>query len=229
MDPLSIPVGQNWIFALRASVSEIGSDFQNYHIRSWNLEFGKVLEVAYEPSFYTKGSKLGLFLLYVQWFPRCWSLFKSHIWAWNLEFEISARSSLVSRCGRNWTYVRSTDSGFRDTGRIQKLPYLGMKPGIWKTCRKLLILYEVSYFSFYPRGSKLGLFSLYGQRFPRHGLAFKIAIFGHETWSLNKRCIWTIFLPHGGRNWAYFRFTGSGFRYMDWFSKLPYLMYICGL
>ena len=33
----------------------------------------------------------------------------------------------------------------------------------------------------YPRGTKFTLFSLYGQQFPRYGLIFKIAIFGHET------------------------------------------------
>ncbi len=40
--------------------------------------------------------------------------------------------------------------------------------------------------SFFPRGLKLSLFSLYGQRFPRYGPIFKIAIFGHETWPLAK-------------------------------------------
>ena len=35
-------------------------------------------------------------------------------------------------------------------------------------------------------GSKWGLFSLYGQLFPRYGLIFKIAIFGHQTWPLAK-------------------------------------------
>ena len=40
--------------------------------------------------------------------------------------------------------------------------------------------------SFYPRGAKLSLFSLHGQRFPRYGPIFKIAIFGHETWPLAK-------------------------------------------
>ncbi len=40
--------------------------------------------------------------------------------------------------------------------------------------------------SFYPRELKLTLFLLYGQRFPRYGPIFKIAIFGHETWPLAK-------------------------------------------
>ena len=38
--------------------------------------------------------------------------------------------------------------------------------------------------SFYPRGLKLSLFLLYGQRFPRCGKVFKIAIFRHETWQV---------------------------------------------
>ena len=32
----------------------------------------------------------------------------------------------------------------------------------------------------------MSLFSLYGQQFLRYGPVFKIAIFGHETWSLAK-------------------------------------------
>ncbi len=42
------------------------------------------------------------------------------------------------------------------------------------------------YTLFLPTGSKLSLFLLYGQRFPRHGPNFKIAIIGHETWPLAK-------------------------------------------
>ncbi len=40
--------------------------------------------------------------------------------------------------------------------------------------------------SFYPRGIKLNLFLLYGQRFLRYWSIFKIAIFGHETWQVAK-------------------------------------------
>ena len=39
---------------------------------------------------------------------------------------------------------------------------------------------------FYPKGSKLRLFSLYGQQFPRYEPICKIATFGHETWPLVK-------------------------------------------
>ncbi len=66
--------------------------------------------------------------------------------------------------------------------RYKKLPYWGMKP---RFCLKRFT--EVEYGpSFYPKGSKLSLFSLYGQRFPRYGPLFKIAIFGHETWPSTK-------------------------------------------
>ncbi len=37
-----------------------------------------------------------------------------------------------------------------------------------------------------PKGSKLSLFLLYGQRFPRYGPIFKIAIFRHETGQMAK-------------------------------------------
>ncbi len=60
------------------------------------------------------------------------------------------------------------------------LPYLGMKLGKWPKFQKLHIN------SFYPRGSKLRLFLLYGQRFPRYRQVFKFVIFGHETWQVAK-------------------------------------------
>ncbi len=64
---------------------------------------------------------------------------------------------------------------------------------------------EVAYeLSFYPRGSNLSLFSLYGQRFPRYGPMLKNTIFEHETeWILKKGTevaygpSWTFILPHG--------------------------------
>ncbi len=110
-----------------------------------------------------------------------------HIWAWNLatgtKFQkLHIYHCLSTRRGRNWAYFRCTGSGFRDTCRFSKLPYLGMK--------------------------------------------LKIAIFGHETWPLAK--IPQVahihsFYPSGEGDWAYFLATGSGFRDMTRFSKLPYL------
>ncbi len=56
------------IFALRAAVSEIRTILQNCHIWAWNLAVAKVPEVAHISSFYPRGAKLGLFLLYGQRF-----------------------------------------------------------------------------------------------------------------------------------------------------------------
>ncbi len=39
---------------------------------------------------------------------------------------------------------------------------------------------------FYRKGGKLSLVSLYEQRFPRYRPIFKIAIFRHETWNVEK-------------------------------------------
>ncbi len=43
-----------------------------------------------------------------------------------------------------------------------------------------------TYTPFLLQGSKLSLLSLYEQQFPRYVPIFKIAIFGHKTWSLTK-------------------------------------------
>ncbi len=51
---------------------------------------------------------------------------------------------------------------------------------------KLNHLRGCTYTFFLPLGVKLSLFSLYGQQFPKYGSIFKIAIFGHGTWSLAK-------------------------------------------
>ena len=56
---------------------------------------------------------------------------------------------------------------------------------------------------FLHKGSKLSLFSLYGQRFPRYRPIFKIAIFRHKTWNLIKAkgvAYGPSFSPEGGRN-----------------------------
>ncbi len=43
-----------------------------------------------------------------------------------------------------------------------------------------------TYTLFLPQGSKLSIFLLYRQPFPRYRPIFKIAIFGHETWQVAK-------------------------------------------
>ena len=89
-------------------------------------------------------------------------------------------NSLSTPGGRNVAYFRSTGSSFRDIGHFSKLPYLDMK--------RLAKVPKVAHLvSFYPKGSILRLFSLYGQPFSRDGPILKISIFGHKIWNLKKR------------------------------------------
>ncbi len=107
-----------------------------------------------------------------------------HIWAWNLESDQSSKSCTYTPFlpqGVEIEFIFALHAAVSEIRAIfSKLPYLGMKLGIAKVP-------EVAHIpSFYPRGSKLSLFLLYGQRFPRYGPIFKIDIFGHETWPLAK-------------------------------------------
>ncbi len=67
-----------------------------------------------------------------------------------------------------------------------------MKLGHWQKIQKL----HIHVYPFYTMGSKLSLFLLDGQRFPRYKI-FKIAIFGYETWPLAKapEVAYTFLLP----------------------------------
>ncbi len=123
--------------------------------------------------------------------------------------------------GQNWDYFCSTGSGFRDTGRFSKLPYLGMKLGHWPKFQKLHIhVYPVST----PGGEIEFIFAL------RAAVCEIWADFQNcRTWAWNlaitqnsKSCIYHL-SSSWGRNWAYFRSTGSGFQDTGRFSKLPYL------
>ncbi len=83
--------------------------------------------------------------------------------------------------GQNWAYFHSTSRGFRDTGQISELPYLGMKLGHWQQIQKLYI-----YFLSTP-GVKIGLsFTLWAAIFEMRADFQNCYIFGHETWSLVK-------------------------------------------
>ncbi len=90
-----------------------------------------------------------------------------------------------------------------------------------KSCQKLHI------HSFYPRGSKMSLFSFYGQRFVSEILAvFQNCHIWAGSFCIGKSsriCTYALFLHPRGRNWVYFRSTGSSFRDIGRFSKLPYL------
>ncbi len=115
------------IFALRAAVSKIRTNFQNLqHLgmklsywqkfqklhthslsstvaiwghKTWSLVH--VPEISHIPFFYPKGSKLGLFLLYRQQFPSYGPIFKiCHIWAFWKSDHIS--ETAVCRAKLSW-------------------------------------------------------------------------------------------------------------------------------
>ncbi len=74
---LSTPGGWNWaFFPLRAAISKIQADFQNCHIWAWSLTIGKSSRSCTYTLFLPNGSKLSLFSLYGQRFPRYRSIFK---------------------------------------------------------------------------------------------------------------------------------------------------------
>ena len=81
--------------------------------------------------------------------------------------------------------------------------------------------------SFYPTGSKLSLcllYTCYRQWFLRYGVIFKIAIFGHETWSLTKdpEVTHTYFLPQGGKIELILAIQAAVSKIQADFQNLPY-------
>ncbi len=68
-------------------------------------------------------------------------------------------------------------SGFSDTGRFPKLPYMGIKSDHQEDFPKL----HRYYLNFYPRLSKLSFFLLYEQQFQRYRPIFKIC----HVWGWN--------------------------------------------
>ncbi len=178
------------IFALQVEVSEIRANFQNCHIWGWNLGIG-------QGSFYPKGSKLSLVLLYGQRFPRpifaCTGsafrgmgpIFKIAIFGhetWQLAKvpEVAYILSFYHR-GSKLSLLLLYGQWFPRYGPIFQIGIFGHET--WPLAK----VPDVAHIpSFYPKGSKLSLFSLYGQRFPRYGPIFKIGIFGHKTWLLAK-------------------------------------------
>ncbi len=180
----------------------------------------KVPEVAHILSLYPQGVEIELSFALPTAVSKIRAGFQNcHIWAWNLATDKWSRCctyTLSTPGGRHLAYFCSTGSGLRNTAWFSKLPYLGMKLSHWqKSSRNAHILY------FYPRGTKLNLFSLYGQLFPSYFQNCHI-----WTWNLaigkSSRIAHILSTP-GGRNWAQFCFTGSGFQDTAQFSKLPYL------
>ena len=142
-----------------------------------------------------------------QWFPRYRPIFKIAIFGhetWPLakvpEVAHTGYTLFSTPWGRNWAYFRSMGSGFRDTDGFSKFAFKGMTLSYWPQFQKSRIFPPST-----PWGSKLSLFLLYRQRFPRYKPIFKIAIliFWHETWPSTKvpEVAHILFTPED-RNWA---------------------------
>ena len=176
---LFIPGGQNWVFC---SGLRYGSIFKIVIFGHKTVSLTKDPEVAHIHSCYPRGSKSSLFSLYGQRFPKYGPIFKIAIfghetWALAKVSEVvyvlflphrvkiifapgAAVSEILADFQNCHIWAWNLASGQSSTRCIYSFPTLG--------------------------GSKLSSFLLYGQRFPRYGPIFKIAIFGHETWQVAK-------------------------------------------
>ncbi len=132
-------------------------------------------------SCYPRGSKLSIFSIYGQQFPRCRPIFKIAIFVhqiWPLA-KVPEGAHILSFYprGSKLSLFLLYGQRFPRYGPIFKIAIFGHE--IWPLTK----VPEVAHMpSFYPRGSKLTLFSLHGQWFPRYRPVFKSAIFEHD-WS----------------------------------------------
>ncbi len=136
-----------------------------------------------------------------------------HIWAWNMEFEETSQRCICTRFlphgGRHSAYFRPMGSRFRDTGRFSKLPYLGVKPGIWKKCQKL----HMDPLST-PVGRNWAYFCSTDNGFRDTGWFSKLPYLGMKPgiWKKCRKLHMDLLSTPGDRNWAHFHCTGSRFR-----------------
>ena len=123
-----------------------------------------------------------------------WANFQNcQIWAWNLA---------IGQTSRRCTHTVFLHQGvkieliFALWAVVSEIPIFKIAIFGHETWPLALLVPEVAHvLSFYPRRSKLNLFSLYGQHFLRYGPIFNIATFGHETLPLAKVPHYTLFLP----------------------------------
>ena len=174
-------------------------------------------EVAHILSFYSRGSKLSLFLLYQQRFPRYGLIFKMAI------FGHDTWPSAIVLCptGSKLSLFSLYGQRFSRYGPIFKIgPYLGMKLGHWPKFRSCI------YTFFLPQGGEIELIFALRAVVPEiradfqncHIWAWILAI-SHSS----RSCTYTLYLPQRVKIWAYFCSTGSSFWDKGRFSKLPYL------
>ncbi len=89
-----------------------------------------------------------------------------------------------------WTKIYTKIKGIYTKQKLKDIKYPwtrngrnGLKRSPWA----MSVHGEVAHiYSFYPKGSKLRLFLLYMQRFPRYWPFFKTDTFEHETWPFAK-------------------------------------------
>ncbi len=151
--------------AIDKSSRQIRADFPTCHIRAWNFAIGKSCTYTL---FLPQGVEMEL--IFDLW-AAVFDIRNCHIWAWNLaksSRSCTYRLSVYLPQGEKFElifdlFIFYRPSSFQDMGWFSKLPHLGMKLGHWPKFQKLAHM-----MFFYPRGSKLGSFSLYGQRFPRY-------------------------------------------------------------
>ncbi len=182
---LPLGVDTELVFALRVAVSEIWLDFRNCHIWAWNLVIGQsargctiyflsILGVQNWPYFRSTGSRFR----YMGRFSKLPHLgMKLGKWPKFQKLHIYLQSILR---GWNWAYFRSMGIGSEIQADFQNCHIWAWNLAIGQSSK---VAHRPS---FYPKGSKLSLFLLYGQPFLKYRPIFKIAIFGHETWQVAK-------------------------------------------
>ncbi len=181
---------RGFIFALQAVVLGIWTDFQTCHIRAWNLTIGQSARSCTYILFLPQGSKVSLFSLYGQWFPRYGPIFKIAIFGhetWPLAKvpELADTLPLYPR-GSKLSLFLLYGQRFPRYGPVFKIAIFGHET--WPLAK---VPHVAHIPSFYPGGSKINLI------FALRAIAF-------ETWADFQNChIWpevahdTLSVPQG--------------------------------
>ncbi len=140
---------------------------------------------------------------------------------WPLPKVPEVAHALSTPRGRSWGYSSSMGSGFWDTGRFSKLPYLCMKLIVGQSPRICTYMYTLL-----PQGVEIEvIFGCMGNGFWDTGQFSKLPYLGMKPAHCPKshKLHPSSRSVSRGRNWAYFCSTGSGVRDTGQFSKLPNL------
>ena len=149
------------IFALWTTSSEIQINLQNCHIWASNVAIGESFRSCTYTLFLPQAVIIELiFALWTTAFEIHINLQNYHTWASNLAIGHSTRSctySLFLPQGVKMSLFSLYGHGFWDTGEFSKLPYLGMKLGLWPKFQKLHIYSHST-----PRGRNRAYFCSMG-------------------------------------------------------------------